>query len=138
MKKCIFICVVLIGVSCNTNPVSKPQNDLGRAKMVEILHDIAVLQAAEVYNAEKLIKGNVNTTTYIFEKYGIDSLTFVQNQRYYTSNPNEYKKIYDAIIKKVDAQKAIADTLSKSESVEKKSTFKKLETTLKSKKMRIE
>ncbi|MFD2892440.1 DUF4296 domain-containing protein [Flavobacterium chuncheonense] len=138
MKKYIFICVVLIGISCNNNPISKPKNDLGEAKMVEILHDIAVLQAAEVYNAEKLIDGNVNTTTYIFEKYGIDSLTFVQNQRYYTSNPKEYKKIYDAIIKKVDAQKAIADTLAKKEVIEKKTTFKKLDTSFKPKKMRIE
>lgn len=103
MKK-ILIFLVFSLVACNSNPVAKPDHLLEEEEMVDILYDLAILQASENYSPIKLRQKGVEVNSFIFDKYKIDSTTFYQNQRYYASNVRKYKKMYQKVLDRINEQ----------------------------------
>jgi len=85
--------------------MDKPENLISKEKMVLILNDLAIANAAKVTNVQILRKYNLEPTAYIFEKYGIDSIQFVESDRYYASIPEEHEKIYLAVEAKLKGEK---------------------------------
>ena len=73
--------------------------------MINILYDINVLQAANIYSPNALNENDVKVTEYIYKKYAIDSVTYHQNHKYYASNPKEYKKMFNEVIKRLESEK---------------------------------
>lgn len=91
--------------------MDKPADLIAKEKMVTVLADLAILNAAKSTNISKLREQGIDPTTFVFEKHGIDSLQFVASDRYYTSIPLEYQAIYtevEAILaqKKQDLEEA--------------------------------
>ena len=68
--------------SCKDMAVEKPDNLLPEDKMIDIIYDIAILQAAENYKPINLSDAGVKVNNYIYEKYNIDSTTYYQNHKY--------------------------------------------------------
>lgn len=106
MKKYILIItLLLIGSSCKNEIIKEPKIRIERDQMVDIIYDLAVLEALKSQTMGQ-------QTNYpkpfelIKEKYKVDSLTFVQNTQFYASNLEEYKKIYNDVKKKLDAESA--------------------------------
>lgn len=98
MKKNITICLgILLLVSCAEKLIEKPSNLIPEAKMVAILKDMAVLNAARTTNMVVMKENGIEPTAYIFEKYDLDSVTFVENDRYYASQPLAYVRIYEEV-----------------------------------------
>ena len=97
MKKIIVLfCCVFLVISCNNNSVEKPNNLIGKDKMVDILYDISLLEAIKNQN----INGGISTKTgndYIYKKFKIDSIQFVKSNKYYASNIDEYKKMFEEV-----------------------------------------
>ena len=85
--------------------MDKPANLIPKEKMVLILNDLAIVNAAKVTNAQILRKHDIEPTTYIFTKYGVDSIQFVESDRYYASIPEEHEEIYTAVEAKLEAEK---------------------------------
>lgn len=85
--------------------MEKPKNLIPKEKMVLILNDLAIVNAAKVTNAQILMQHDIEPTTYIFTKYGIDSVQFVESDRYYASVPEEHEEIYMAVEAKLEAEK---------------------------------
>lgn len=111
MKPLLFLFVSLLLFSCSKNPAPKPDNLLDEDVMVNIIFDIAILQAADGNMPYKLAEANINANQYVFKKYKIDSITYSQNQRYYASDSRKYKKIYKKVIERLDLeQKKMNDT----------------------------
>ena len=52
----------------------------------------------------KLNENNIVMDKYVFEKYKIDSITYIQNQRYYAADVKKYKKIYKKVIERLDSE----------------------------------
>lgn len=115
-----FIAFVVL-ISCNQNPVAKPDKLIDQATMTNILYDVAYLKAAQGYRHLDFEK--LNTDEYIYSKYEIDSATFAQNQKYYASNPIELKKMYDDVMARIKAEEKIADSLGQ---IEKKMKIKEI------------
>jgi len=91
----IFCCFISI-ISCNKNTVEKPENLIDRDKMVNILHDISLLEAIKNQN----INGGVTTKVsneYIYKKYKIDSAQFAKSNKYYASDIEGYKKMIEEV-----------------------------------------
>jgi len=110
MKKLYSIVLIITLLSCNDTLLEKPDNLIPEDKMVEILKDLAIVNAAKSTNVAVLHENNIEPMTYIFEKYGIDSLQFVESDRYYASIPPEYEKIYKKVEAKLEMQtKAIEE-----------------------------
>ncbi len=124
--------IVLFTVSCQSiEEAEKPEKFIKEVKMEHILYDVAVMNAARGYNVQKLKKNDVSPNTYIFEKYGIDSLQYAQNTAYYSVNIDDYKEMYLRVEKRLnalsdslniilEAQKKVEDSLRKIENLERR------------------
>jgi hypothetical protein len=99
--------------SCAEKLLDKPKNLIEKDKMILILNDLAIVNAAKVTNVQILINHEINPTEYIFEKYSIDSLQFVESDRYYASIPEEHEEIYLAVEANLEAEKTRFDNIKK-------------------------
>ena len=111
MKKLVLVFCAVWLLSCSNNPVPKPDNLLDEEVMINILFDIAILQATDGSMPLKLSEKQINSSTYIYKKYAIDSLTFHQNQRYYAADVKQYKKMYQEVLDRLDEEVA-ADSIA--------------------------
>jgi len=112
MKKLLpFFSLLLLLIGCNDAMVKKPERLIDKAEMANIIYDITILDAMRARNASPAEHGI--TRDYIYRKYNIDSLQFAQNNEYYASDIQEYKKIYDKVNARVEQEKNTADSLVK-------------------------
>ena len=97
MKKYIllFIVIIVTTSSCKDEVIVKPKNLIERNKMVDIIYDLSILEAAKSQTSG--VQNYPRATKFIKEKYKIDSITFAQSTQYYASDMKEYKKIYDEV-----------------------------------------
>jgi hypothetical protein len=112
MRKAMsFLAILILIVSCKKEIVEKPDRLIEKNKMFDIMYDLAILEGIKYQNITSLADYNVNSSQYIYKKYKIDSLQFVQSNVYYASNYEEYKDFFDEIVKRIDDQKAVVDSL---------------------------
>lgn len=104
MKKVLYIIILFSLLSCNENPVETPDSLLDEEIMIDILYDIALLQAAEGYVPEKLNSSNIKVNSFIYDKYKIDSITYYQNHKYYAADVKKYKKMYKEVIDRIEIE----------------------------------
>lgn len=140
MRKTLFFCLMLLMGSCAEEVVKKPENLIPEAKMTNILYDLALLNATKITNPSVLKQHDIENMPYIFEKYAIDSVQFVQSDLYYASIPLKYQKIYETIenrleieIKEIDeARKRRTDSIQNAAKAKKDSVTGTLKFTPKS------
>lgn len=102
-NKIAFFVFVFLFLSCNNGAIEKPKNLIDRNKMVNILYDVTLLDAIKNQN----INGGINfkaANDYIYKKYSIDSLQFVESNKYYASDMDEYKKMFEEIQVRLDKE----------------------------------
>lgn len=90
-------------MSCNSNSVEKPDNLIDKDKMTDILYDMSLLEAIKTQN----INGGITPKTankYIYKKYKIDSIQFAKSNKYYASDIEEYKKMFEKIKDRLNAE----------------------------------
>lgn len=85
--------------------MEQPENLIPKEKMVEILRDLAVLNAARTTNVAILRKNDLEPMPYLYAKYGIDSAQFSDSDRYYASLPEEYEAIYAKVEARLELEK---------------------------------
>lgn len=104
MKKIVvIICFVFSIVGCNNNAIPKPDNLIEKDKMVSILYDISLLEAIKNQN----INGGISTkmsNEYIYKKYKIDSAQFAKSNKYYASDIEGYKKMFEEVKAKLSKE----------------------------------
>ena len=98
----IIICLIFSFFSCN-NTIEKPKNLIEKDKMIAILYDLSLLDALKNQYIEGCIS-NQKANDYIYKKYKIDSLQLVQSNKYYASDIEEYKKMYEEVKSKLDKE----------------------------------
>jgi hypothetical protein len=108
MKKYSIILFFLpLIFSCAQKLIEKPQNLIPEDKMVSILKEMTVVNAARSTNLYILKENGVEPTAYVFKKYDVDSIQFVESDRYYASLPSVYESIYvkvEALLEKEKEQ----------------------------------
>lgn len=108
-KKSIVLGLIVLFFGCNSNSVEKPKNLIDKDKMVAILYDISLLEAIKTQN----INGGITVkmgNDYIYKKYKIDSIQFVKSNKYYASDIEEYKKMFEKVKEKLNAATLMIDT----------------------------
>lgn len=88
-------------VGCSKQTIEKPENLISKQTMEDILYDIALLESIRSHQPGAYDQAT-NATSYIYEKYQIDSLQFVNSNAYYTSNLEGYRKMYENVTKRLD------------------------------------
>lgn len=113
MKKSILFLLMMLGlIACNHQPVSKPKNLIPEKQMVEILYDMSLLDAIRTQAPYSPGKPTVNTREFIYKKYKVDSVQLVQSNRYYISQIEVYKKMYDQVNERLTKEKAAVEKTS--------------------------
>lgn len=114
MKKIVFISVVLVAlISCKETVVEVPEKLIEEEKMIDIFYDLSLLEAMLGYNPSLMTRNNIDPYTYVYKKYGIDSLQFASNNKYYASDIKKYDKMFEKVKARVEQSKADFDTLLK-------------------------
>jgi len=102
-KKSIFFGLIVLFFGCNSNSVEKPKNLIDKDKMVDILYDISLLEAIKTQN----INGGMTAKAgndFIYKKYKIDSVQFVKSNKYYASDIEGYKKMFEKVKERLSAE----------------------------------
>jgi len=97
MKHIVRFLSLVILISCNEKIVEQPENLIAKDKMVLILKDMAIVHAARNSNLQLLKDNGIEPTNYVFQKYKVDSLQFVESDKYYASLPLMYERIYEEV-----------------------------------------
>lgn len=132
MKKIfLFISMLVLMVSCKKEVVAKPDKLIDEKVMTNILYDMALLEAIKYQFPYVVDSNQVNAPKYIYKKYKIDSLQFVQNNLYYASHFSQYKNMFTEVQNRIKAQDSIVNKQivinRKKDSIKEKSTKKKLQ-----------
>ena len=99
------ILVMLLLFSCAEELIQKPENLIPQDKMVLIFKELAIVNAAKGTNIGNLKDNGIEPTTYLFEKFDIDSAQFVDSDRYYASKPLLYETMYKDVETKLENQR---------------------------------
>lgn len=95
MKKSILFCLLLSIISCQST-VEKPEKLIEKDKMIDIMYDLSLLEAIKSQNINGGIS-NESANEYLYKKYKIDSIQLVQNNKYYATDVEEYKKMFEEV-----------------------------------------
>lgn len=112
MNKFLVILAALVLGSCS-NESKKPTPFIEEQKMEDILFDMSLLYSIESVSAysreDSMPQLNMNS---ILKKYDIDSLTFVENNKYYIElKEGVYHNMQENINRKLEALKVKTDSL---------------------------
>ncbi len=102
VKKYIYgLFLAILVVSCSTPKVEIPKMVIDKEKMVSILTDLHLAEAAGTLNftnkdTSKLIAANYNE--FIFKNHNTTKVEFMKSYNYYVSHPEELNSVYDGVL----------------------------------------
>lgn len=105
MKKfALLFAVLFIALACSRDNVAeKPENLIEQDQMVDMLYDLTLLQAS--FSVVDVQNKAIDGQKFLKDKYGIDSLTFAKNNKYYAAQPEKYQKMQKQVVERIDAEK---------------------------------
>lgn len=113
MKKLLLILVAFLGLmACqDIQYPEKPKNLIPKDKMVDVITDLYIFNAAKSYNRNLLQQSGLTMQEFIYEKHEIDSVQFQKSNAYYAANIEELEDIYTEVEERLKAQQQEIDTL---------------------------
>jgi hypothetical protein len=135
MKQIIVLLMTLSLIACNSiDKPKEPENLISKDKMVDILYDVFVINAAKGTSKGILEDNGIYPEDYVFKKHQIDSLQFALSNEYYGFHMEEYESIIARVEERFNTDKdrfqARIDK-DKEDKQRKKDSIKKLSDTLK-------
>ncbi|HET8809856.1 MAG TPA: DUF4296 domain-containing protein [Flavobacteriaceae bacterium] len=116
MKKQFKYCLLLVLLSAcqHVEKAPKPDNLIPEEKMVDILTDMVLIDAAMNYNQTEHKTKALDPGKYIFEKYQVDSVQLAKSNAYYLEDFDRSMRIYEQVRDHLEAKKEKLDSLDKS------------------------
>ncbi|MEY3600646.1 MAG: hypothetical protein RLZZ463_1423 [Bacteroidota bacterium] len=106
--KYIGVLLLVFAVSCVKQVAEKPDHLLSESEMESLVYDLVMFKSVQSYASEiQRIVPNPEQTMYGW--YGLDSLSYVQNDRYYAAQPEVYEGIYNRVMLRIDREKEALD-----------------------------
>lgn len=106
MRMLLFFVLVFFFYSCqDVEEVKRPDNLLSEQKMVDVLTELSILNAAKNYNKRMLESKGVQPDKFLYEKHNIDSLQLAQSTQYYAKNYNRLEFIYERVKQNLEEMK---------------------------------
>lgn len=97
MRIIVVLAAILCLASCEKEQrVPQPDRLLSQDQMSDMLYDITLLSSAKNYNKRQFEQIGIMPEAFLYEKHGVDSLTYKQNSDYYLDNPELYLEIVTA------------------------------------------
>ncbi len=130
MKRITMLLGLALLVSCEEKIIEKPNDLIPKERMTQMLYDLAVINAAKSTGSVTLELYFDSPTTFLFEKYGVDSMQFVSSDVYYASQPLVYESIYKEVAAKLEKDKERAEEARKRKNDSLSSSAKKIKDSL--------
>lgn len=112
-----FLKVLFIGClfwSCqHIDEIKKPDNLIPEQKMVDVLTELNLLNSAKNYNKRILEQTGLQPDTYLFEKFGIDSLQLAESTTYYAKNYDKFESIYKKVQSSLQEMKSKMEVIQR-------------------------
>lgn len=105
IKKIILLLVILAYGCQSLESPKEPSIVIEEDKMVDILTEIALLKAAKGSFKKKMEIEKINPEAYILQTYGIDSITFAENNAWYARDLKNYEKIFTEVKSAIELDK---------------------------------
>ncbi|MFC5193918.1 DUF4296 domain-containing protein [Bizionia hallyeonensis] len=115
MKKIvIYILLAAFVINCTQfGKPKKPENLIAKKDMVAILVDLSLLSSAKGANKRTLEHNGISPEDYVYNTHQIDSLQFLNSNKYYSYNTKEYetilKNVEDSLKKLKEKYKKIVE-----------------------------
>lgn len=107
MRYWYLVITTLFLVGCqDIKQPEKPIDLIEKDKMVEILTETYLANAARSINNKKIIAEGIKIDSMIYRKFGIDSTQFAKSNAYYAADVNQYIEIFTSVesnLKKLEA-----------------------------------
>jgi len=107
----VLISSVVLGCQEVVRPET-PEKLIPESKMVDILVEAYIGNAARSNNNRVLRLGGVQLDSILYAKYDIDSLQFAQNTVYYASQIDPYLDILEAVETELSGMKKSLDSMA--------------------------
>jgi hypothetical protein len=111
----VIMLIVFLSVSCKKELVKQPAKLIDKGKMIDIMYDLSLLEAMKYQNPISLDSVESDPTKFVLKKYKIDSLQFAQNNKYYATDYETYKDMFDEIGKRLAKNQRNTDSIVKLE-----------------------
>ena len=112
MKFFIAILVALCLLSCQDVKFPEaPKNLIPEDKMVEVLTEAYLINAARSFDKKTILENKVKLDSFIYKKFNIDSLQFVESNAFYSSNLNTYNDLFVQVEERMNLLKVRVDSI---------------------------
>lgn len=113
MKPSLFLLSLgLFFFGCqNIQYPERPKDLIPEDKMVEVLIDVHLFNAAKSVNRLPLQQTGMTPHQFIYEKHDIDSVQYEKSNAYYGANLNTYERIHTSVKIFLENQKTEIDTV---------------------------
>lgn len=112
LKTLLLLVTVVWFSSCqDIQRPERPKDLIPEDKMVEVLIDVHLFNAAKNVNRLPLQQTGMTPNQFIYEKHNIDSLQFEKSNAFYGADINAYERIHAGVKEFLDNKKREIDTL---------------------------
>lgn len=111
----ILVLLLLLSSCQDINEVDKPDNLISKEKMADILVELSLLQGAKSSNRMAFEQTGIHPRSYVWERFDIDSVQFVESSNYYSANYREYEEIYKRVQARLEQLKIKYDSITSEE-----------------------
>ena len=115
MKYFSFI-LILAFIGCqDVKAPEKPKELIGKNKMVDILTEAYLANAARSVDNKSIIAKGIVIDTLVYKNFGVDSLQFAKSNAYYAADINTYIEIFQKVEIRLNAMQTKMDSIQKLE-----------------------
>lgn len=132
MKYCalILICLLSFWGCQDVKQPEKPKNLISKEKMVDMLTEAYLANAARSVNNQAIIDKGIKMDSLIYKNFGVDSLQFAKSNEYYAADINVYMDIFQKVEARIVSMQQKLDSIreidrSRKDSIEKQKIEKK-------------
>ncbi len=91
----------------------KPKNLIPKDKMVDIIAEAYLANAARNVDHRKIIASGMKLDSLIYKKYNVDSIQFAKSNAYYADEMNIYAEIFTEVEERYNGMILKMDSLSR-------------------------
>ncbi len=97
-----FMVFALLCCCCKqVNKSEKPTPFYDQEKMVSIITDMYLMEGSMSTNRKSFLETSIRPDSFLYKKYRIDSIGYVQNFNYYSDRVEEYEEILNLVEKRL-------------------------------------
>lgn len=108
----ILFIVILSFFGCqNVHQPEKPKDLIPKDKMVDILMETYLANAARSVDNKTIIAKGIKMDSMIYQNFGVDSLQFAKSNAFYAADVNTYMILFQEVETRLDVMQKEMDSL---------------------------